>query len=90
MASIKLPLWLRATLLIGVVILVTAGSLHGYRYYTYPRTLAVAVGSVDGILKARRDNPHCKQVPERSRDGSLMLKSTRRLCVTPGKDAVDP
>ena len=48
MASIKLPLWLRIVLLIGVIVLVTSGSLYGYRYYSHPKTLTVAVGSIDG------------------------------------------
>ena len=48
MASIKLPLWLRVFLVIAVFILAAAGGLFGYRYYTHPVTLTVAVGSIDG------------------------------------------
>src|SRR5947199_8782574 len=48
MMSMKLPLWLRFTLLVGVVILATGAGLFGYRYYTRPVTLTVAVGSIDG------------------------------------------
>ena len=44
----KLPLWLRAVLLIGAVTLVTGAGLLAYRYYTYPAALTVAVGSIDG------------------------------------------
>jgi TRAP-type uncharacterized transport system substrate-binding protein len=46
--SIKLPLWLRAVLLVGAVILATGGGLFAYRYFTRPTTLKVAVGSIDG------------------------------------------
>ena len=48
MKTLKLPLWLRFVLLVGVVGLVSGASLLAYRYYTYPVTLSVAVGSVDG------------------------------------------
>jgi TRAP-type uncharacterized transport system substrate-binding protein len=48
MISIKLPLWLRFVLLVGVVGLVSGASLVAYRYYTHPVTLSVAVGSIDG------------------------------------------
>src|SRR6266852_3405659 len=48
MMSIKLPLWLRATLLVGVVILATGAGLFAYRYFTHPVTLTIAVGSIDG------------------------------------------
>jgi TRAP-type uncharacterized transport system substrate-binding protein len=48
MASLKLPLWLRFILLVGVVGLVSGASLFAYRYYTRPVTLSVAVGSIDG------------------------------------------
>ncbi|SDP01839.1 TRAP-type uncharacterized transport system, substrate-binding protein [Afipia sp. GAS231] len=46
--SIKLPLWLRATMLIGAAILAAGAGLFGYRYFTHPVTLTVAVGSIDG------------------------------------------
>jgi TRAP-type uncharacterized transport system substrate-binding protein len=48
MTSIKLPLWLRLLLIVAVLVLAGAGGLFGYRYYTHPRTLTVAVGSIDG------------------------------------------
>jgi TRAP-type uncharacterized transport system substrate-binding protein len=48
MMSIKMPLWLRFFLVIGVVLLGTGGGLLVYRYYTHPVTLTVAVGSIDG------------------------------------------
>jgi len=48
MMSIKLPLWLRFVLLVGVLILVAGAGLFAYRYYTRPVTLTIAVGSIDG------------------------------------------
>ena len=48
MNSVGLPLWRRVVLLAGIVVVVTAGSLIGYRYYTRPVTLTIAVGSIDG------------------------------------------
>jgi TRAP-type uncharacterized transport system substrate-binding protein len=44
----RLPLWLRFVLLVGVLALACGASLLAYRYYTWPATLSVAVGSVDG------------------------------------------
>ena len=46
--SIRLSLWRRMVLLAGVAVVVTGVSLLGYRYYTRPVTLTVAVGSIDG------------------------------------------
>src|ERR1700712_4191370 len=48
MPTIRLPFWLRVLLLAGAFILVGGGGLFGYRYYAHPRTLTVAVGSIDG------------------------------------------
>src|ERR1700704_5946269 len=48
MTSIRLPLWLRFVLIAGIAILATGAGLLGYRYYTHPVTLTVAVGSIDG------------------------------------------
>jgi TRAP-type uncharacterized transport system substrate-binding protein len=48
MASIRLPLWLRILLVVVAFILTAAAGLFGYRYYTHPTTLTVAVGSIDG------------------------------------------
>ena len=48
MTSIKLPLWLRFLLIAGIAVLAAGAGLLGYRYYTHPVTLTVAVGSIDG------------------------------------------
>lgn len=48
MTSIKLPLWLRIFLVVALFILAAGAGLFGYRYYTRPVTLTVAVGSIDG------------------------------------------
>jgi TRAP-type uncharacterized transport system substrate-binding protein len=48
MMSIKLPLWVRATLVVGAVILATGAGLFAYRYFTRPVTLTLAAGSIDG------------------------------------------
>src|SRR6266567_1838757 len=48
MVSLKLPLWLRFVLLLGVAALASGASLLAYRYYTRPAVLSVAVGSIDG------------------------------------------
>ena len=48
MTSMKLPLWLRLVLLVGVVVLAAGVSLLAYRFYTRPVTLTIAVGSIDG------------------------------------------
>jgi TRAP-type uncharacterized transport system substrate-binding protein len=54
--KMKLPLWLRFVLLVGVVVLAAGASLLAYRYYTRPVTLTVAVGSIDGeAAKAMSD-----------------------------------
>src|ERR1700724_4826955 len=44
----KLPLWLRFFLCVGVAVFAAGAGLLAYRYYTRPATLAVAVGSIDG------------------------------------------
>jgi TRAP-type uncharacterized transport system substrate-binding protein len=46
--SLNLPLWLRFVLLVGVIGLAAGAGLFGYRYYTRPVILSVAVGSIDG------------------------------------------
>jgi TRAP-type uncharacterized transport system substrate-binding protein len=46
--SVRLPLWLRFVLLVGVAILASGAAFFAYRYYTHPVTLTVAVGSIDG------------------------------------------
>src|SRR5207248_9008325 len=48
MKSLKLQLWIRFVLLVGVVGLVSGAGLLAYRYWTRPVTLSVAVGSIDG------------------------------------------
>jgi TRAP-type uncharacterized transport system substrate-binding protein len=48
MTSIRMPLWLRIVLLVALLVLAAGGGLFGYRYYTHPVTLTVAVGSIDG------------------------------------------
>jgi TRAP-type uncharacterized transport system substrate-binding protein len=48
MGSLKLPLWLRFVLLIGILALASGASLLAYRYFTRPVMLSVAVGSIDG------------------------------------------
>src|SRR5258706_13915522 len=48
MKSVKLPIWIRFVLLVGVVGLASGASLFAYRYYTRPVTLSVAAGSIDG------------------------------------------
>ena len=48
MDHIKLPLWLRILVVVGLVILAGAASLYAYRWYTRPETLSIAVGSLDG------------------------------------------
>src|SRR3984957_9647024 len=48
MGSLGVPLWLRFVLLVGAACLVAGACLLGYRYYTRPVTLSVAVGSIDG------------------------------------------
>jgi TRAP-type uncharacterized transport system substrate-binding protein len=56
MKSMKLPLWLRAFLVVGIAILAAGASLLAYRYYTRPVTLTMAVGSFDGeAAKAMSD-----------------------------------
>ena len=47
MASIAMPTWLRI-FVAGAVVLVTGAGLFGYRWYTRPTTLTIAVGSLDG------------------------------------------
>lgn len=48
MASIAMSTWLRIVLVAGVVVLVAGGGLFGYRWYSRPTTLTIAVGSLDG------------------------------------------
>src|SRR5579864_8319332 len=48
MTSIRMPFWLRVVSVIGVIILFTGAGLLGYRWYSRPVTLTLAVGSMDG------------------------------------------
>jgi TRAP-type uncharacterized transport system substrate-binding protein len=48
MSSKRIPLWLRIFLVIVALALAAGGGLFGYRYYTHPVTLTLAVGSIDG------------------------------------------
>lgn len=48
MISIRMPFWVRAVSLIGVIILFTGAGLLAYRWYSRPVTLTLAVGSIDG------------------------------------------
>src|SRR6202163_2568929 len=44
----KLPLWLRFFLLVGIAVFAAGAGLLAYRHYTRPATLTVAAGSIDG------------------------------------------
>ena len=44
----RLPIWLRITLVAGIVILIAGASLFSWRWYSRPTTLTIAVGSLDG------------------------------------------
>ena len=48
MVSMAMPRWLRFVLVAGVVVLVAGAGLFGYRWYSRPTTLTIAVGSLDG------------------------------------------
>jgi TRAP-type uncharacterized transport system substrate-binding protein len=43
-----MPIWLRFVVVAGVVVLVLGAGLFGYRWYSHPTTLTIAVGSLDG------------------------------------------
>ena len=46
--TIKLPIWLRIVVIVGLATLATAAGLIAYRWYVRPVTLSIAVGSLDG------------------------------------------
>jgi TRAP-type uncharacterized transport system substrate-binding protein len=48
MGTSKFPLWLRFFLIVVALSLAAGIGLFGYRYWTHPVTLTVAVGSIDG------------------------------------------
>src|SRR5262249_39354655 len=45
---IKLPVWLRVAVVVGLMVLATSAGLFAYRWYVRPVTLSIAVGSLDG------------------------------------------
>jgi len=49
--QIALPFWVRAILLAGVICVLAGAGLISYRLYMQPKTLTVAVGSLDGEAK---------------------------------------
>src|ERR1700742_350637 len=49
--QMQLPLWVRAIMLAGVVCVLAGAGLISYRLYAQPRTLTIAVGSLDGEAK---------------------------------------
>jgi len=48
MVSARMPIWFRIIVVAGVVVLVLGAGLFGYRWYSHPTTLTIAVGSLDG------------------------------------------
>src|SRR6478609_10499029 len=48
MAPAKMPIWLRFLVVTSAVVLVLGAGLAGYRWYSRPTTLTIAVGSLDG------------------------------------------
>src|SRR5258708_40075882 len=48
MNPVKLPAWLRITLVAGIVVLFAGAGLFAWRWYSRPTTRTVAVGSLDG------------------------------------------
>ena len=67
MAPIVMPRWLRIVLVAGVVVLVTGAALFGYRWYSRPTTLTIAVGSLDGEAPRSRvgDREPARRPPTR-------------------------
>src|SRR5215468_4428007 len=48
MDAIRLPIWLRIVVVLGLAVLATGAGLFAYRWYVRPVTLSIAVGSLDG------------------------------------------
>src|SRR5262245_7296506 len=48
LATLRLPRWLRITLVLGLVVLAVCAGLIAYRYISTPKTLTVVAGSLDG------------------------------------------
>lgn len=44
----NLPRWARVALVVGLLAIVSGASFYGYRYFSKPTTLTIAVGSLDG------------------------------------------
>jgi TRAP-type uncharacterized transport system substrate-binding protein len=44
----RLPRWTRAVLVLGLLALAAGAGFYGYRYFTRPTALTIAVGSLDG------------------------------------------
>jgi hypothetical protein len=40
----KLPIWLRTAVVIGLTLIITSASLFAYRWYVHPAKLSIAVG----------------------------------------------
>jgi TRAP-type uncharacterized transport system substrate-binding protein len=49
--QIELPFWVRAILLAGLACILAGAGLISYRLYMQPKTLTIAVGSLDGQAK---------------------------------------
>ena len=49
--QMTLPFWVRAVLLAGVLCIIAGAGLISYRFYMRPKTLTIAVGSLDGEAK---------------------------------------
>src|SRR3954451_24746259 len=48
MVPARMPVWLRSIIVASAVVLVVGAGLFGYRWYSRPTTLSIAVGSLDG------------------------------------------
>src|SRR3954451_9868101 len=48
MVPARMPVWLRSIIVASAVVLVLGAGLFGYRWYSRPTTLTIAVGSLDG------------------------------------------
>ncbi|MBR0973137.1 MULTISPECIES: TAXI family TRAP transporter solute-binding subunit [Bradyrhizobium] len=47
MVSARMPIWFRFVIVAGLVVLVLGAGLFGYRWYSRPTVLTIAVGSLD-------------------------------------------
>lgn len=48
MDAIRLPIWLRMILVSGAAVLIASAGLFAWHWQTWPKTLTIAVGSLDG------------------------------------------